>query len=574
MSRIDPLWRRMGGPDAISWPAFWSALLVTIGGHFVAGSTMQGMIPERIALASLAVIAMFAWLLLARATFLHDTDATPRPWATLLAFVIAGVIRGIVMSGGLVALGVTSDPQWRLRISGGVVMMVPVFVICSLVVGSLREHQLRVRRLLASQRELMQAREHSEQIIAERNGDLIARVRARLITETDRLDTNRAPESLSVLQTLATDIVRPLSHELSSQYPAWIAIDHQEESGATDWYRAVDEALRGRPLQPVLASVTAILASLSFLLTSFRPAQALLLAGVTVAASAVVAVPANGLLARVLPGRVMGARIAAFLVVTLGVSAIVASSTLVVTRGSDHALVTALGTTMLLGFLLCLFAVLTSAIRQQEELEGALVAARDALTWQVSRTNQVQWFQQKQVSRALHGPIQTAATVAAIRLDGAIREGSVEPELVGALKVRILDAFASLDSDDRPAIGLDEAIGRLVASWAGICEVSVDVDPAAESDLSHDRVGASIVLDVLTESTSNAVRHGHAASVGITIRSQPGGLVEIVVANTGHAVGVLGPRGLGTRMIEECSIGWSFEPTADGCELRVLLPVG
>ena len=166
MSRIDPLWRRMGGPDAISWPAFWSALLVTIGGHFIAGSTMQGMIPERIALASLAVIAMFAWLLLARATFLHDTDATPRPWATLLAFVFAGVIRGIVMSGGLVALGVTSDPQWRLRISGGVVMMVPVFVICSLVVGSLREHQLRVRRLLASQRELMQAREHSEQIIA------------------------------------------------------------------------------------------------------------------------------------------------------------------------------------------------------------------------------------------------------------------------------------------------------------------------------------------------------------------------------------------------------------------------
>ncbi|MFZ4486874.1 MAG: hypothetical protein ACOYO9_09820 [Candidatus Nanopelagicales bacterium] len=161
-AEFDAMLRRLGGLDAISWPAFWLALFATETAHFVGNAGITGMALERMGLAVGAVVVMFAWLLVARATFLRDVDVTPRPGRMLAAFIVAGAIRGAVIGQGVVAFGLSDEREFPSRMIGGILMMVPILVITALVVRTLREGDTRVRELLASKHDLEEARQHGQ----------------------------------------------------------------------------------------------------------------------------------------------------------------------------------------------------------------------------------------------------------------------------------------------------------------------------------------------------------------------------------------------------------------------------
>lgn len=565
--------RRLGGPDAISRPAFWLALVATETAHFVGNAGITGMALERMGLAAGAVVIMFAWLLVARATFLRDIDVTPRPARMLAAFIIAGAIRGAVIGQGVVALGLSGEREFPSRMIGGILMMVPILVITALVVGTLREGDTRVCELLASRHELEEARQRGQLALSLRNTELIAGIRARLLREADLLDANRPPEALASLQRIAADIVRPLSHELSARTPAMRVRPATVVRASTDWQRALDEALNGRPLRPLLVSGCAFLASLSYSFSVFTPLRVVGTGAAGILLSILLMAPANAMLARLFRGRRLAFRVATFLLVTAGLSGLIGLATVIDTSGTGHALATALGASLLIWCLTALFAVLTSAIRQQRLATAELATTQDVLLWQVARTNQVQWFQQKQVSRALHGPIQAATTAAAMRLDEAIRSGEVEPEMVLALKASILSTFTSLDAIPAESVSMRQAAERLAATWEGLCEVSMAMGPAATTALAGDVIASTILIDILTEATSNAVRHCHADSVHIEIREPSTDLVEIIVQSTGDPIDADGGRGLGVPMIEDCAVAWSVEARSRGCEVRATLPL-
>jgi hypothetical protein len=342
---------------------------------------------------------------------------------------------------------------------------------------------------------------------------------------------------------------------------------------STDWHRALDGALNGRPLRPLLVSGCAVLASLSYSFSVFTPLRVAGAGATVILLSILLMAPANAMLARLLRGRRLAFRVAIFLLVTAGLSALIGLATVLDTFGTGHARATAIGAALLIWCLTALFAVLTSAIRQQQFAAAELAVTRDVLVWQVARTNQVQWFQQKQVSRALHGPIQAATTAAAMRLDGAIRAGEVEPDMVLALKASILSTFTSLDAIPAESVSMRQAADRLAATWQGLCEVSITIDPAASTSLAGDVIASTILIEILTEATSKAVRHCHADSVHIEIREPSADLAEIIIQSNGDPIDADGERGLGIRMIEDCAVRWSVEARSQGCEVRANLPL-
>ena len=80
--------RRLGGPDAVSWPLFWVTFASNLIGHFVTPGQTDATPAVRVLAVVCSQVALFIPLLLARATVLSD-PARPHPWLAVTAFVAA-----------------------------------------------------------------------------------------------------------------------------------------------------------------------------------------------------------------------------------------------------------------------------------------------------------------------------------------------------------------------------------------------------------------------------------------------------------------------------------------------------
>jgi signal transduction histidine kinase len=100
--------------------------------------------------------------------------------------------------------------------------------------------------------------------------------------------------------------------------------------------------------------------------------------------------------------------------------------------------------------------------------------------------------------------------------------------------------------------------------------VIVDVDEQAGAALDVDAVGADIAMEIIAEAVSNAIRHGKAKAVHIEMRGSEDRL-RLTVRNAGSTVAA-SSHGLGTAMIEDCSLKWSRGPVEGGYALDVVLP--
>lgn len=203
-----------------------------------------------------------------------------------------------------------------------------------------------------------------------------------------------------------------------------------------------------------------------------------------------------------------------------------------------------------------------------------LLESTEQLRASLVRLHQVEWFQRKALSRALHGPVQSAATAAALRLDAAVRSGTATDQLVDDVRAALLREVDVLDGAAQPPLPVDQLADRLAGTWAGLCAVQLDVDEAGFRALTDDAVLRSTAHEIMTEAVSNAVRHGRAQEVAITVSMDTGDteILSLVVDDDGH--GEIGASsGLGTQILDQCALRWSLETTADGRRLCAWLPV-
>ena len=188
---------------------------------------------------------------------------------------------------------------------------------------------------------------------------------------------------------------------------------------------------------------------------------------------------------------------------------------------------------------------------------------------------QAQWFQQKALSRALHGPVQTAVTAGALHLDVAIRAGEVGSATVEQVRADLLQTLQGLGSFAASVTSVTEALHRIASTWEGLCAVSQDLEPQVDGVLAGNVPLRSCVIDIVTEAISNAVRHGDATVAVVSISLIGDGASDLLVVIESDSFGEdrQGGRGLGTLLLEECTLQWTLEDQPHGKTLTVLLPI-
>ncbi len=216
-------------------------------------------------------------------------------------------------------------------------------------------------------------------------------------------------------------------------------------------------------------------------------------------------------------------------------------------------------------------------MRQQGEAERELALHTAHLNWSVVRLRQTQWFQGQALSRALHGPVQAAVTSAALRLDAAVRDGQTTDELAGRIRADLAEVVDVLDVDPAQTPELEDSLARIQGTWEGLSEVRIDVTDAARDLLRADPVAAALVGDLVTEAVSNAVRHGEATVVEVRLDgsvSQETSLRDVVltVQDNGTPATPGARAGLGTSLLEACTLEWGRSTTGSGNVLRAVIP--
>ncbi len=565
---------RVGGSQALSWPVVIAAYVFSWM-VFLFDLISPGM-PEqavRVIYLTIAQILMIAVLRGARMTVLRDTAARPRPWLTMATFALASIMLtatlGYLIKDRVVAPPAASTFGYASNIAATFV----VLVIAAVAADAVAQHRHQQGVLSEGRTRLEHVRDVVSKAIAERQQLTVGRVSEQLTAAVDHLAQDSPQDAVETLRWAAQDLVRPLSHDLATNNVAFTPSFPVDAPRGLNWSSVLRDATTGRPIPEIALPLVATALTVVYRVDKYGIGTGLLTSLCNALAIWLGALVANRILSALSARLTPFARAAALTVAlgVLGVLGVLAQRTLANSQGTPGTLLLNVAITIFIGWAL---AVLRATRYQLDNAEEEIVELQHELEWEIARANQTQWQQQRALARALHGPLQSAVNAAALRIDAAVRTGSVTPELVDAERTSILDALDYLPTAATsrvPDVELD--FRRIQGTWAGLCDIRITMPDEVLANIAADPACSSAVTDIVTESCANAIRHAHATNISIAI-TQPDSqrLVTLVIDNDGTPLDPASHAGLGTALLNDIALEWHLETLSGVTRMSAVLP--
>lgn len=204
--------------------------------------------------------------------------------------------------------------------------------------------------------------------------------------------------------------------------------------------------------------------------------------------------------------------------------------------------------------------------QQREETDAALEQVNVRLRAQMSRLRRENWAMGHRMSLVMHGSVQSALISAMLLLRDDPSAGARQEVLV-----RLEQARAALDAEAWSPGMLEHGLREIASLWSGLCAVEVRLDEHSAVEIEREPGLSSCCVEVVRESVSNAVRHGGASHVEVSLAWQDDASVRITVRDDGGSPEVDARIGLGTRMLDEVCLSWSRDQTHAGTTLIAVI---
>ena len=188
----------------------------------------------------------------------------------------------------------------------------------------------------------------------------------------------------------------------------------------------------------------------------------------------------------------------------------------------------------------------------------------------------------RQVAQVLHGPVQGRLAAVALSLhlfvDGQ-RSGRVVSREATFRRCRALleqvniDIGVIMNGGPENIEPINSQLTKLAQRWVGLIDVEYNVSVMAQTNIDISPALASRVGSVIEEAINNAVTHGRAPSVFISVDSTPGDGIRIEALDNGKGVPAEIVPGFGLRDIEAVAGDWKLSSApSGGALLSVTLP--
>lgn len=564
-TRFADAMRSIGGPYSVTWFAFWVTLAQNLIHHLSASPEINGHWGVRMLAVLASQLVMFGILLLARSTFLRHTATRPRPIATLVTFVLAGAARGLVLILIVSVVVPLSLAEILLRPVAGAYTYAVTLALCSYLASVFHENKKMLVEAERAQAVLVQAREAASRDLAHQRSEAVEQIRADLLVQFDALTASSPQLRPQQLDEFLDDALRPTSHRLASAIEKWQPRGALPVEAKLRFRRVVGSVGLVPPFAPVLQASFVCVFCLAIVAAVPMPRGPLALLVIFLSTWGFLTL-GNSVLARACTGMPATRRLIAVVLMTLVSSLAVSVSWAAALVGTDY-----FHSGMFYGlFLTPLLAAMSiaakAALTGQRELESELEQSREELRWDIVRVHQLQWQQQKKAARALHGPVQGVIIAEAMRMGVGPEELRSTTRLRRILELALDEAIGHDGVAD-----LDTAVEVLVSSWSALCRVHAKVMPGARS-IEGDRVALSCLVDLVGEATGNAVRHGGARNVRITIHQVSERVLRVDVTDDGQHREASQRRGLGSQILDDCCLEWWRTSESGGTRLLFLLP--
>jgi len=558
------------GSQATSKPVVFACAILSILLHLAPnGNTVNGSIFVRILIATLSYCPAFALVYLTSNLTSKPNIGKSRISIMLIAYFIGGAIRGLCLALSFYFLGMANSLHLLFRIPASAIPFGLAMLTATYAVAALGETRTRINSLNAIEFELVEALSAIDSKELSLQDRTINQVNKSLEDEIAPLFTINRKITIAELQNFSADIVRPISHRLLEKISVWKSVDQKQST-----IRLSEIFMRIRPelsFQPVLLSLLCEATGLTafFYFFGWQTAILLIICTSTLLYFSTLVmleftkryIHPKSLLARIF---VMTSLLLLLPIPTAFVSSIILRNTndpLFVYKAS-FIVVPLFGWFIELG---------AAAQLEEKKVESEVKARIDQLRWLKARLNLLNWFEQGQLARIFHGPIQGAITKCAIQMKDT-------PEVAQELLVEKLqqEILQYLDPQYRWSQGIkkfSQQCQELAENWLETCNIEFSISPQAESLLSGDPAGSSVAWDIVHESCNNSIQHGSASWISVRVLDTESGLVEIDVIDNGENYSDSSKLGFGSKMVEACSIRWDRKRSRGLTQFNTSLPL-
>jgi signal transduction histidine kinase len=515
---------------------------------------------------ALATFVMFGL----RQAFLPKGPYSPKPAKTLIIFTIGAISRSLAIGQISVMLDLASDQEFLYRAFAGALIGTLTLSVAALIAAIIKEHdQTRVE--LASEREaLIQARNSAQQLVEQQRLEIQQIVNESIepavleislnLKSVSTKDSSELRASASKISELIDSKLRPLSASLHKEQkieiPRLGPVAKKPSLIAFPKMLTLRNVVSPMAIYLVLVVPNTTGASL-YLGYRSLPVVMLAYAPLAIILSIFVRLPISNRSIRTGLG---------FAILSL-VLAFAWTPAILVLRWLDIDVIdrlnlapTATLGTMIVGLLLTYSVVVDN---KRISYESELRDANQELNLELNRTSQLIWHVRQRAAQTLHGSVQASLTAANMRILGA---ETIDEDLLEKVRQDLIRATMSLTNLDGPTIDLKTSVSDLVQLWQGVCEVKVSVDEDLMATISANQVTSHCVNEIVKEGVSNAIRHGHAKHVEISILEDGADSIRIEISNDGVS-DFSARQGVGSQMLDEITMNWSREVTDSGVRL-------
>jgi signal transduction histidine kinase len=499
--------------------------------------------------------------------------ASVRFWSlgTLFIFILATGARGLVMDLTVSELAVPSTGDWTHWLVSDVITQVGFLVVIAYRVSVRKEHSRMMRVLEGERREFARLDLGLSQKLIELDERLAIQMgltvepRLRDIdSELDSVAVGGDPEHLiKSLQKLVDGEIRPMSQYLSEpvKLPPFTAIPATK--GEVERTSLPSTIIFSKMIWPLPAAVIVSLftfGQVDWLATLLAALIYAPLLGVIIWLTLKIA-------RRLLGERQVRLWWGVLLTIVLNAAVVAMGAGIVIALGSPTP--PAVLVRSLLGG--ALMGVLSAAatVTDVHENRGEEILRRqiESLIAAINLSRQRLWVARRRLGYALHGSLQAALHVAAMRLSD---HRIPNEEVVSSIRADIGAAVSKIKSGAVESSDFILGCQDLAGIWEGTCVITWQVTPEATAGLNSSPTASECALEVVVEAVQNSIRHGKATEVVVSITTT-GDRLNVDVTDNGTAID--GVAGLGSRMMDELCVRWARVALGSGTQLSAELMV-
>ena len=498
-------------------------------------------------------------------------------WLVLASTLVLGFARTVLTTGLALHYSIGERYEWGFQLVTGALFEVALVVVWANVNGSYRDHRTLVNLLNYTRDQVLGYRENAEEILTEEQDKLQGLTRESLLPQIQLIENaiNQAKQedlsrwsAAADLKALINNQVRPLSASLRESArqmakPAAKVPNH--------FFSVVALPKRFKITNSIFPTASYALMFLSFAAAPFwtldpswipisiliSPVYWLILGGIKKLTKNWPPIPNYlGVLVLLLVA----------LIPVLPNYALAVWFYPLQQQGVLYGLTITSASLILVSSL----ALLDSFDYGSKKYREVLEVQNQQLSLEMTLFEQQVWAARKSWSLVVHGTVQASLTAALTRLSSP-QSSKQNLELA---KKDLERAMAALSSPPKFDLKLSSSIKELVATWNGVCDITIKIAPELKRQISKDPRLSMCVNEILKEAISNAVRHGDAQNALVELSFNQQGLIELKVANDGKPPVSSNRKGVGSALLDELTLDWqlSVDENRDQTVLLAHLP--